>query len=455
MFPFRYIILVITTLTFGWLLSNPVSFNFAIVCDESENANGTRLINYDSTEISSFFSVVAVGNIAGTIFLNVLEKCLSFKMCVCLYLILSAIATALCPFFLQVGYWPTMFLRFVQGIGWAMCLPGTGSVSFAWAPNDESTIFASVLTYSGQIGPMITMYLSGELCSRGYGTESIFYSHALLTTFFLIIFFIVYNDNPSDSHFVKKAEVAVIENDKEITSDHKIEPVPYKEVICHPVLAIANVTYFVFFWTMHLWLQYAAIYMHNVLKFDIATTGILTSAPYLVSLVVKFIIAYLSDKGTFMPQKKRLQFLHGITQFPHGIAFIVQGIFPAVWYPLDVICYTIQIIGSASTGASLFKVCQLISRQHFHFVMSIASFSSSLTLIVLPTVISFIMPNFELYGWRFIFLLIGFSTVALNSLFIAFMDVNAAAWTKHGHSEEPVKAIKVYPIKDKPLNEDK
>lgn len=398
MFPFRYIILVITTLTFGWLLSNPVSFNFAIVCDESENSNGTRLINYDSKEINSFFSVVAIGNIAGTVLLNLLEKFMSFKMCVCLYLVLSAIATALCPFFLYLGYWPTMLLRFIQGIGWSMSLPGTGSVSFAWAPNDESTIFASVLTYSGQIGPMITMYLSGELCSKGYGTESIFYSHAILTIIFLILFFILYKDSPSESPFVNNCEVKKIQYDKEITKDHKIEAVPYKDVIFHPVLAIANFTYFVFFWTMHLWLQYAAIYMHNILKFDVATTGLLTSAPYLVSLVVKFAIAYFSDKGTFFSQKKRLQFLHAITQFPLGIAFIVQGIFPAKWSTLDVICYTIEIIGSASTGASLFKVCQLVSRQHFHFVMSIASFSSSVTLLLLPALVSFIMPNFEMIG---------------------------------------------------------
>uniref|UniRef100_A0A0K0FY89 MFS domain-containing protein n=1 Tax=Strongyloides venezuelensis TaxID=75913 RepID=A0A0K0FY89_STRVS len=452
MFPFRYIILIFTTLTFGWLLSNPISFNFAIVCDESENLNGTRLINYDSTKLNSLFSVVAVGSIAGTLLLNVLEKFLSFKTCVCLYLVSSAIVTALCPFFLHLGYWPIMFLRFVQGMGWSLCLPGTGSVTHAWAPTDEGGIFASVLTYSGQIGPMITMYLSGELCSRGYGTESIFYSHALLTTIFFLIFTFLYKDNPGDSPFVSQYEIKKIESDKEITADHKIEPVPYKKVLCHPVLAIASITYFVFFWTMHLWLQYAAIYMHNVLNFDIAMTGILTSAPYMASLFLKFIVAYFSDKGTCLPPKKSLQFLHGATQFPHGIAFIILGIFPAVWAPLDVICYTIQIIGSASTGATLFKVCLLISRQHFHFVLSIASFSSSITLLLLPTVVSFVMPNFEIAGWRFIFLVIGFLTVGLNALFIAFMDVKAASWTKHEHLEEPVKINQIHPIKDKPLS---
>uniref|UniRef100_A0A0N4ZJX1 MFS domain-containing protein n=1 Tax=Parastrongyloides trichosuri TaxID=131310 RepID=A0A0N4ZJX1_PARTI len=449
MIPFRYFILVLSTLTFGWLLSNPVSFNFAIVCDETENANGTRLINYDSAALNSLFSIVAIGNLVGTFILPFIEKVVSFKTSVIIYLVISGIATALCPILLHYGYWPVLLLRFIQGIGWSMCLPGTGSISFAWAPNDESGIFASVLTYSGQIGPMITMYLSGELCYKGFGTESIFYSHAILTAIFTILFIFIYKDNPEESPFVSQNEVKIIQDDKEITKDHKIEPVPYFKVLTHPILTIGNLAYFVFFWTMHLWLQYAAIYMHNVLKFDVSTTGILTSAPYLVSLVVKFVVAYISDKGTFWPQKKRLQILQAFTQFPCGIAFIVLGVFTAVWPTLDVICYTLQIIGSASMGATFFKACQLISRQHFHFVMSIASVSSSVALLVLPVIVNWLMPNFEVSGWRIVFLVIGSFTVGINALFIAFLDISPAPWTMHDHPEESMKQVQIYPAKDK------
>uniref|UniRef100_A0A0N4Z4C7 MFS domain-containing protein n=1 Tax=Parastrongyloides trichosuri TaxID=131310 RepID=A0A0N4Z4C7_PARTI len=434
MVPFRYIILFLGIISYAFLISNILTLNFAIVCDAHES-NEERLIKFDKSQLNVLFSIIAVGNIVGTFPLQYVILKIGAKKTFFIYLLISAVSTLIFPFIVKHGYIPTLILRFFQGFAWAVALPGLGAMTYSWSPIAESGIYMTSLSSSGQAAPLITMYLSSQLCSHHLGSSSIFYVHAVVSFILLLIFYILYTDHAEDSKFVSSEEVKDIMKGKGVTERKKShEPIPYKKVLFNPTLTLGNVTYFIYFLNMHLWMQYAAIYVNLVLEFDIPTTGVITSFPYFIGIFVKLLYGYLSDKDFFFKNKTILRMLQGSSQITTGIAFLILGFFATQFTYLDVTLYTIQVILGSAASVAIFKSCFLVSQQHFHFVMSIASIGNSVGLLVVPSLVNIIMPNYEIHGWRIIFLLIGGLTVVSNITFIAVMKTEPAKWTKSVNS---------------------
>ncbi|CEF69241.1 Major facilitator superfamily and Major facilitator superfamily domain, general substrate transporter-containing protein [Strongyloides ratti] len=409
---FRYVILLIGLFSYCCLISNILTLNFAVVCDASTNE--TALINYDTSEMNFLFSIVAFGNIVGTIPIQYLYQKIGPKNTFILYLMISLISTALNPFGLMTNYFIMLGIRFMQGFSWAIALPGLGSMTYAWAPIIESGIYMTTLSTSGQTAPLITMYLSSQLCTNNFGSSSIFYVHSLISLFFLIIYFIFYKDYPEDSKYVSQEELKKIKKEKGSSDKRKTskEPVPYKKVFLNPTLSVGNITYFIYFLSMHLWMQYAAIYMNIVLEYDVATTGMITSFPYFFGIGVKFLYGFLSDKENFCVLPVVLRILQGTSQIT-----------------------TVQIILGGSASVAIFKSCLLVSQQHFHFVMSIASIANSVALLLVPSLVNIIMPNFEIEGWKALFTIIGSLTVISNIGFLIVMKTEPEKWTKNNNTK--------------------
>uniref|UniRef100_A0A0K0FEN4 MFS domain-containing protein n=1 Tax=Strongyloides venezuelensis TaxID=75913 RepID=A0A0K0FEN4_STRVS len=317
---------------------------------------------------------------------------------------MSLISTGLIPIALKLNYFFVLVLRFIQGISRAISLPGLGAMTFSWAPLPESGIYMTILSTSGQLAPLITMYLSSRLCSNNFGSSSIFYVHSLISLCLLIIFYVLYKDRPENSKYVTTEEVKYIKHKKEGSErrGHSKEPVPYKNVFLNPTLTLGNITYFIYFINMHLWRQYAAIYMNLVLNYDVATTGIITSFPYFFRMIVKILYGYLSDNERFCSLSIVLRILQSTSQITTG----------------------------ASASVAIFKSCLLVSQQHFHFVMSIASIGNSIALLIVPSLVSLAMPNFEVEGWKALFSIIGILTVISNIGFLIVMKTEPEEWTK-------------------------
>lgn len=411
---FRYVILLIGLFSYGCFISNILTLNFAVVCDASTNE--TALITYETSEMNFLFSIVAFGNIVGTIPIQFLFRKIGPKNTFCLYLLISLTSTALNPFGLRTNYFIMLFIRFFQGFSWAIALPGLGSMTYSWAPIIESGIYMTTLSTSGQTAPLITMYLSSQLCTHNFGSASIFYVHSLISLALLTISFIFYKDDPEDSKFVAEEEAKYIKKGKKGSNDNKIskEPVPYKKVFLNPTLTLGNITYFIYFLSMHLWMQYAAIYINIILGYDVATTGMITSFPYFFGIGVKLLYGYLSDKERFCSLPVVLRILQGSSQLTTGITFLILGFFATQYKFLDVILYAIQIVLGSSASVAIFKSCLLVSQQHFHFVMSIASIANSVALLIVPSLVNIIMPNFEVSG---VSLLIFFPFNSVNFVF--------------------------------------
>uniref|UniRef100_A0A0N5BBF0 MFS domain-containing protein n=1 Tax=Strongyloides papillosus TaxID=174720 RepID=A0A0N5BBF0_STREA len=177
-------------------------------------------------------------------------------------------------------------------------------------------------------------------------------------------------------------------------------------------------------------MQYAAIYMNLILNYDVATTGTITSFPYFFGVIVKILYEYLSDNEKFCSVSIMLRILKSTSQITTGITFIILGLFATQYRFLDVILYSVQIILGASCSVAISKSCLLVSQQHFHFVMSIASIGNSIALLIVPSLVSLIMPNFEVEGWKTLFSIIGVLTIVSNIGFLIVLKTEPEEWTK-------------------------
>ncbi|VDO53103.1 unnamed protein product [Onchocerca flexuosa] len=78
------------------------------------------------------------------------------------------------------------------------------------------------------LGPVITMPMSGFLCSTSLGWPSVFYVHATITLIFLILWWILYRDQPDDVPWVSAYELSLINDGK---TDNKAKR--SNEKVCH------------------------------------------------------------------------------------------------------------------------------------------------------------------------------------------------------------------------------
>lgn len=85
------------------------------------------------------------------------RRFLLFRKIFTLVGLISAISTALCPVAASIGFWMFLFVRLLQGIGFAACLPVVGAVTSAWARIAENGLFNGALTSFIQIAPLITV----------------------------------------------------------------------------------------------------------------------------------------------------------------------------------------------------------------------------------------------------------------------------------------------------------
>uniref|UniRef100_A0A0K0DPC7 Transporter n=1 Tax=Angiostrongylus cantonensis TaxID=6313 RepID=A0A0K0DPC7_ANGCA len=161
---FRYIILLISTLSMTFIYSNRIVFGFTVICQVSENNTDNGYFLADSSVKAWMFTMTAIGMCFGPIPL----------------------------------YWAyalnTRDFQF-HGFAQAAQLHFTNEVVLTWAMQTEASLFFSILLAASQIGPLFTMVLGGEMCSSPLGWEATYYTLGFLTLVTTLTYSLVYSDN--------------------------------------------------------------------------------------------------------------------------------------------------------------------------------------------------------------------------------------------------------------------
>lgn len=168
-----------------------------------------------SLVLSSFFW--------GYILLQIPAGMLAQKFCA-KYIMLAGIelcslATLLIPVFASIGGVPLLCaLRMFQGLTQGFVYPSTHSVLSRWAPIPERG-FLNTCSYAGtQFGTVVMLAVSGSLASSSGGWPNIFYVSGGVGCIWCILWFLFASNLPSQHKFISPAEVAYIDNHRNLCS---------------------------------------------------------------------------------------------------------------------------------------------------------------------------------------------------------------------------------------------
>ncbi|CAJ0603689.1 unnamed protein product, partial [Cylicocyclus nassatus] len=163
---FRYVVLALTILCLSSIMANIVCFNFTVLCmpgtQDPAVLNNTQNRGYSNDERTWLFSAVAVGALVSVVPISQAIASYGARQVFFAPGILSAISTAFIPMAAHHSLNAFLFLRVVQGMSFAACMPTVGSVTAAWASLKQNGLFICCLTTFGQISLIYAMPVSGQ-----------------------------------------------------------------------------------------------------------------------------------------------------------------------------------------------------------------------------------------------------------------------------------------------------
>ncbi|KAG7280336.1 hypothetical protein CRUP_026877, partial [Coryphaenoides rupestris] len=235
---------------------------------EKYTTYGTRasVYNWDSETqgwiLGSFFYGYIFTQIPG----GYLASRYGAKWLLGLGILCTTVFTLLTPVAADMGAGYLIAVRILEGIGEGVTYPSMYAMWAAWAPPLERSKLVSISVTGAQLGTVIALPLSAEIC------------YYLDWTWIFYIF---------EKRYICRSL------EKEVSRE--LGPVPWGSIItCKPLWAIV-VAHFSFNWTFYTLLTLLPTYMNKVLGFSIQQNGLLSALPYLGSGLLTVLGGQLAD----------------------------------------------------------------------------------------------------------------------------------------------------------------
>uniref|UniRef100_A0A914C740 Major facilitator superfamily (MFS) profile domain-containing protein n=1 Tax=Acrobeloides nanus TaxID=290746 RepID=A0A914C740_9BILA len=431
----RFAILALSTICLSLLLSNSLALNFTIICmtnDGASNDNETSASDYNYSPIQRgwLFSIVAVGQIIGTVILTYCSSKFDIRYIFSIYGLSSAFATLLTPLSAYTGFVPLLVMRLIQGFGTATSYNALGSITQQWSTIKESGMYIALMSCHQQFSNIFTMPIAGALCESSWGWSSLYYLQGTLTLFFFVLFYIFYRDDPYCHKFVSDKELIKIEHGKinVVTRDanvvkKKIRPpsVPYKSIFMDKVVwgilisALGGQIGFLVF------VLFGPTYLNKVLGFDIKSTGVGTAVPFIGAIIVKIVSGPFSDNIGCISVKKSVIMFATISQTMLGISILTLAFIPMEYPILAQIAFIAAISFSGLNAVGVTKCASLISQHYSYVLMTCITVIAGLVTLTLPMFVAALVPDNTHSQWKTIF--VGSAIIIFVS--IAIFDITS------------------------------
>lgn len=193
---------------------------------------------------------------------------------------------------------------------------------------------------------------------------------------------------------------------------------------------------------------YSPTYLHSVLGFEINRTGLSAALPPIAQFLIKLVGGHTSDKIRSINETNKLR-IYNTLAFAGSATFLTTLAFTPTRWPklcLALLASSTGILGCTTGG--FFKAGQLVSRHYSPFVTGNIALANTLTMLIIPYVVTGIAPNNTADEWRFVFVTIAATLMCTNLFFVIFCSGEPAEWAiiststvKYGDKSNKVYAI--------------
>ncbi|KAF6202200.1 hypothetical protein GE061_004598 [Apolygus lucorum] len=350
----------------------------------------------------------------------------------------TGVLTMLTPWVADHGPTAMVILRILMGLGEGTTFPALSTLLAQWSPPLERSQLSTLVFAGVQIGSVVST-AGGGFILQNHSWQAVFYIFGLLgVVWYLVWCFLCYND-PSSHPFISPEELEYLkESIGETSRRDDLGGTPWVAILTSGAVWATIIGE-----TGHDWGLFTIVtdlpkYMNDVMHFSIADNGILTSMPYLVMWITSLALGYVADK---LLEKKII----GITNLRKVLATL-GAVGPAVGCLLAsyagcnktavAILFTVGMGFMGFCYASLRVNSLDLSPNFAGTIMALANGIGSVSGMVAPTLIGFMVPNRTLMEWRLVFWVMSAVLVLSNFVFIFWGSGEVQPWNDPKGPEE-------------------
>ncbi|KAK7110094.1 sialin-like [Littorina saxatilis] len=221
------------------------------------------------------------------------------KWCFGVAMLMAGVLTILTPVIAVHSFEGMMVVRILLGAVSGITFPAMHCLWGSWAPPLERTKLMA-FTYAGaQVGNVITFPLAGFLCKYGFadGWPSIFYVLGVVCLVWAVLWLFFSSNSPAVHGRITELERRyILSSLKSVAqSDENKKNVPWKSIatsLPNYAIIVSNITSD---WGAYTLLTNIPTYISEVLKFDIASNGLVSALPYIGMWATMNFSGWLSD----------------------------------------------------------------------------------------------------------------------------------------------------------------
>ncbi|XP_064615329.1 uncharacterized transporter slc-17.2-like [Liolophura sinensis] len=414
----------------------------------SWNGNFSGIVETNSTEIqgefqwdkkaqatllSAYFYGYLVSQVPG----GWLSRRYGTRWVVAIAMMVAMACTALTPICARTHMYLLFAIRVILGAVQGTFFPSLFNMAVRWVPPLETARFVAVVIAGFPIGQVVTFPVSGLLCQYGFdrGWGSIFYVFALTSLVWIVAWLYTVYDTPLQHPRISKAEreyimarIARIESKQD-----QRKMAPWCSILASPPVWGTALGYFGIDWVNNTFSLGIILYMGEVLKFKITSSGIIGSLPPIVYFISSMFVGCLSD---FILKKKALsrvntrRLFQTLSFMPMGILMAATGFVTKEHASLAVAFLVIsQMFFGLSRAGFLISVMDFAPRFAGE-ISGVLNIFGTMTGLFVPLAIGTLTPNGTQAEWRTIFLIGGGVAIIGAVGFCIFARGEVQLWAK-------------------------
>ncbi|CAG9786231.1 unnamed protein product [Diatraea saccharalis] len=347
-------------------------------------------------------------------------------------LLSTALFTFLTPVVIRsTGAIGLFILRVLQGMGEGPTMPALMIMLARWVPPHERSFQGALVFGGAQIGNIFGSFMSGILLADGRDWAYVFYFFGGFGIFWFCLWSLLCYSTPNVHPYISKKELAYL--NKNVTtaeSTTKKDPVPWKAILrSAPAWALVCAA------VGHDWGYYTMVtdlpkYSHDVLKFNIATTGTLTALPYIAMWISSFLFGYVCDlcikKGWHTIKTGRI--IHTTVAATGPAICIILASYAGCDRTAAMVYFVLSmaLMGGFYSGM---KVNALdLAPNYAGSLTSLVNTTSTFAGIATPYLIGLMTPNSTLSEWRAAFWVCFAVLVGTNVVYCIWADGKQQWW---------------------------
>ncbi|XP_074303071.1 sodium-dependent phosphate transport protein 1, chloroplastic-like [Silene latifolia] len=285
-FPKRWVIVILCFSAFLLCNMDRVNMSIAILPMSAEYGWNPATVGLIQ---SSFFWGYLLTQVAGGIWADTVggKAVLGFGV------VWWSVATILTPVAAKLGLPYLLVARAIMGVGEGVAMPAMNNMLAKWVPVSERSR-SLALVYSGMyLGSVIGLGFSPFLIHQ-FGWPSVFYSFGSLGTVWFTVWLNKARSSPLEDPELRPAEKKLILSSC-ILSKQPIKTIPWKKILSKSPVWALIVCHFCHNWGTFIILTWMPTYYHQVLKFNLTDSGMLSVVPWITMALCANLGGWIAD----------------------------------------------------------------------------------------------------------------------------------------------------------------